>query len=103
MPLIRRRRIPLPLEHMPQMPSALRACDLRPLHPKSAVRVPGHGAGDAVEVGGPTAAGFKLVGSCVEGGVAGRASLRGTTEGSSAALFEGHSAAQWLGQTGDAA
>lgn len=67
MPFIRRRRIPLPLEHMPQMPPALRARNLRAVHAQRAVRVPLHRAGDAVEVGGPAAAGFEFVGCGVEG------------------------------------
>jgi len=67
MPLIRRRRIPLPLNHMPQMPTAITTHNLRPLHPKRAVRVPGHGARHGVEEGRPAAAGLELVARVVEG------------------------------------
>ncbi len=75
MPLIRRRRVPLPLEHMPQMPAALGARDLGARHAEGAVRVADNGAGDAVEVGGPAAAGLELVRGAVEGGVAGGAGV----------------------------
>ncbi len=70
MPLIRRRRVTLPLEHMPQMPAALGARDLRARHAEGAVRVADDGAGDAVEIRGPAAAGLELVRGPVEGGVA---------------------------------
>ena len=75
MPLIRRRRIPLPLEHMPQMPSALTAHNLRARHAERTIGVPGHGAGDVVKVGGPAAAGLELVVGFVEGGAAAGAAV----------------------------
>ena len=75
MPLVRRRGIALPLEHMAQVAAALAAQDLRPRHAERRVRVPGHGAGDGVEVGGPAAAGLELVRRAVERGVAGGAFL----------------------------
>lgn len=67
MPLIRRRRIPLALEHMAQMAPAVAAHNLRARHAEGAVRVPRHGAGDAVEIGGPAAPGLELVRRAVEG------------------------------------
>ena len=73
MPLIRRRRIPLPLEHMPQMSSTPRTHNLRPFHPKSAIHIPLHGAGDAVEIRRPAAPGLELLVGGVERGVAGGA------------------------------
>lgn len=75
MPLVRRRRVPLPFEHVAQMPPAFRADDLRARHAERAVGVAGDGAGEGVEVGGPAAAGFELVRGAVEGRVAGGAFL----------------------------
>ena len=75
MPLVRRRRVPLPLEHVAQMPAAAAAGDFGAGHAEGGVGVAGHGAGEGVEVGGPAAAGFALVGRAVEGGVAGGAFL----------------------------
>ena len=80
-PLIRRRRVPLPAEHVPQMPPAARARDLRACHAEGAVGAARHGAGDRVEVGGPAAAGFELVRRAVEGGAAGGAFLVGVRFG----------------------
>lgn len=68
--LIRRRRIPLPLEHMSQVPSAIATHNLRSGHPERAIRVPRHRAWDAVEIGRPTAAGLELVGRFVQRRVA---------------------------------
>lgn len=76
MPLVRRRRVPLPLEHVAQVPAALGADDLRARHAERAVGVAGDGAGEGVEVGGPAAAGFELVRGAVERGGAGGAGLR---------------------------
>ena len=59
------------------MAPAFAAGDLRPRHAKGGVRVPRHGAGDRVEVGGPAAAGFELVRRAVQGCVAGGAFLQG--------------------------
>ena len=81
MPLIRRRRIPLPLENMSQVTSTVRTHNLRPLHAKSAIRMASHRPRDRIEVGGPSASGFKLVVRFVEGGVAAGAGVdafRGT-------------------------
>lgn len=75
MPLIRRRRIPLALEHMSQMTPAVGAQDLGALHAERAVGVAGDGARDAVEVGGPAATRFELVGGAVERGGAGGAGV----------------------------
>lgn len=75
MPLIRRRRVPFPLKHMPEMPPAVRAHNLRPLHPERAVRMPDHGARDGVEIRGPPAPGLELVGGAVERGGAGGAGV----------------------------
>lgn len=96
MPLIRRRRVPLPLEHMPQMAPAVAAHDLSAGHAEGAVGVADDGAGDAVEVGGPAAAGLELVGGAVERGGAGGAGVGaggggvlvvGAGEGGLGALF----------------
>lgn len=76
MPLIRRGRVPFPLEHMAQMAAALGANDLRPGHAEGAIRMPRHGAGDAVEVGGPAAAALELVAGLVQRRVAGQAVVR---------------------------
>ena len=76
MPLVRRRRVPLPLEHVPEVAAALAAGDLGARHAERGVGVPGHGAGEGVEVGGPAAAGFELVRRAVQGRVAGGAFLR---------------------------
>lgn len=70
MPLIRRRVVTLTLEHMAQVPAAVATDDLRPLHAKRAVCVSGDGAGDAVEVGGPSAARFEFMVGGVERRVA---------------------------------
>lgn len=70
MPLIRRRLIPLPLEHMPQMPSAIITHNLRPFHPKRTVGEPLHGARDRVKVCGPATAGLKFMVGFVERRVA---------------------------------
>jgi hypothetical protein len=61
MPLIRRSRISLSLEDMAQMPVTVTANDLNALHPKRAVHIPLHRAGDRVEVRRPAAAGLELV------------------------------------------
>lgn len=66
MPLIRRRRIPLPLKHMPQMAPAIVAYDLRPFHPERAIRVPLHSARQGVEIRRPAAAGLEFVRGFVE-------------------------------------
>ena len=75
MPLIRRRRISFPLKHMAQMATALRARNLRAIHAEGAVGVSLHGTRNAVEVGGPAAAGFEFVVGGVEGCLAGCAGL----------------------------
>ncbi len=75
MPLIRRCRVPLALEHMPQMPSTVRAHDLRPLHAECAVHVPGHGAWNGVVEGGPSATRLELLLRGVEGRGAGGAGV----------------------------
>lgn len=70
MPLIRRRLIPLPFEHMPQMPSAVITHNLRPLHPERTVRKPLHSTRNRVKVCRPAAAGLELVVGFVEGRIA---------------------------------
>lgn len=70
MPLVGRRRVPFPLEHMPQMPPAVGAQYLRPRHAERLVRVAHDGPGDAVKVRGPAAARLELVRRFVERGVA---------------------------------
>ena len=75
MPLIRRRRVPLSLEYMPEMSTTFRADNLCPLHSEGAVRMPGHSAWDRIEVCRPAAAGLELVGGTVERCFAGCAFL----------------------------
>lgn len=95
-PLVRRRRIALSLENVSQMASTVRTHYLGPLHAKGVVRMSRHSARQAVEVGGPSAARFKLMICLVEWCIAPSASvdaLRGhvlivfACEGSFGALF----------------
>lgn len=67
MPLIRRRREPLALKHMTQMPTAIGAHNLGPHREQRSVLVALYGAGDAVKVGGPAAAAAEFVRGLVEG------------------------------------
>lgn len=67
MPLIRRRREPLPLKDMAQMPAAVGAHNLCPHGEQGAVLMALDGAGDAVKVGGPAAAAAEFVRGFVEG------------------------------------
>ena len=73
MPLVRRRIVPLAFKHMPQMAPAIRAHDLRPLHPKRRIRVPRHRPRDAVKVRRPPASGLELVRRLVQRRLASRA------------------------------
>lgn len=66
MPFVRRSRIPLALEHMPEMPSAVRADDLGTRHAQRAISMSGNSAGNGVEKGRPAAAGSKLVARLVQ-------------------------------------
>jgi len=75
MPLIRGRVIPLALKHMPQMPPALRAHNLRPCHAKRAICMSFDGAGNGVKEGRPSAAGLEFVRGFIERGVAGGAGV----------------------------
>jgi len=70
MPLIRRRRISLPLKHMSQMPSTITAHNLDPLHAKRLIRVAGDSSRHGIEKSRPTAAGLELVVGFVERGLA---------------------------------
>lgn len=70
MPLVRRRRVSLTLEHMSQVSTASRAHNLRPSHAKRSIGVSCDSAGDVVEVCGPSTAGLELVVGFVEGCVA---------------------------------
>ena len=67
MPLIRRRRIPLPLEHMTQMASTVCTHNLRPLHPERLIRMSRHGTRDRIVEGRPSAAGLEFLLGGVEG------------------------------------
>lgn len=67
MPLIRRRREPLTLKHMAQMPTAIGAHNLRAHREEGPVLVALYCAGNAVKVGGPAAAAAELVRGFVEG------------------------------------
>jgi hypothetical protein len=75
MPLICRRRIPLTLENMTQMTPAVTTHNLRPLHPKRAIRVSGHRTGDRVKVRRPAAPGLEFMRGLVERGIAAGASV----------------------------
>jgi len=70
MPLIRRRLEPLPREHMAQMSTAVCTHNFRARHAPRAIHVPLHGAGNCVEEGRPSAAGFEFSVRGVEGRVA---------------------------------
>jgi hypothetical protein len=79
-PLVRRRRVPLPLEHVAQVAAAARAHDLGALHAEGAVAPAQDGPGHGVEEGRPAAAAAELVRGAVEGRVApgaGVGALRG--------------------------
>jgi hypothetical protein len=64
--LICRSLISLALEYMAKMTPAVGANDLRPLHAKCAIHVPGHSTGNRVKVCRPATAGFELVVSSIE-------------------------------------
>lgn len=70
MPFICRRRIPLTLKDMAQMTPAVTTHNLRPLHPKRAIRMSGHRTGDGVKVCRPAAPGLEFMRGLVERGVA---------------------------------
>lgn len=73
MSLVRRRRIPLSLEHMSQMPATVTTHDLRPRHSKRPVLMPRHRTRERIEEGGPSTSGLELVVRAVERRVAGGA------------------------------
>ena len=75
MPLISRRRIPLSLKHMTQMPPTITTHNLRPLHPKRPIHMPRHSSGDSVKESRPSAPGFEFLVSGVQGCGAGGASV----------------------------
>lgn len=75
MALVRRRPEPFALEDVAEVPATVGAYDLRAQHAKGAVLVPRHGAGDAVEIGRPSAAGLELVVGPVQGRVAAGAAV----------------------------
>ena len=75
MPLVRRRRISLPLKDMAQMSSTLGTYDFRPRHAECTVRVSRNRTWDGVEVRGPPAAALEFVVRGVERGVAGGAGV----------------------------
>lgn len=61
MSLVSRRWIPFSLEHMSQMPSAVAAHNLRPLHPESAICMPRHRTWHGVKESRPAAARLEFV------------------------------------------
>lgn len=73
------------------MSPAVTTHNLRPLHPKRAIRIPLHRAGDGIKVRGPTAAGLEFVRGCVEGGVAAGAGV-GSLGGVVGVVFAGEGA-----------
>lgn len=68
MPLVRRRRIPLPLENMAQMPPTITAHNLRARHAERAVHVARDSARQGIEERGPATTGFKLMRGFIERG-----------------------------------
>jgi hypothetical protein len=62
--------IPFALEHVAQVPSAVRAHDLCPRHAEAVVLVAGDSSRDAVEIRRPAAAGLELVVRLVQRGTA---------------------------------
>lgn len=70
MPLIRGGRVPLALEHVAQMSTAVAANNLRPLHAEHLVLMPRHSTRDGVEESRPAATGLEFVGCFVEGRLA---------------------------------
>jgi len=74
-PLVRRRRVALTLEHMSQVTSAVAAHDLCPLHAECAVGVSGHRTGYSIEECRPAAARLEFVLSSVDGRIAAGASV----------------------------
>lgn len=110
MPLVRRRLIPLPLEHMTQMAPARCARDLSPLHPPRPIDVPVHRARQTVEVSRPAAPALEFVRGRVQRGVAGGAFLcvtrvSGAGEKDTAVMFwkkqkrGGEKGTAWQGHT----
>ena len=75
MPLVRRCRIPLALENMPEMASAVRAHNLCTGHAEGRICVSGHSTGDRIEICWPSTATLKLVIGCVERRIAGGAGI----------------------------
>lgn len=75
MPLISRRRVPLSLEYMPQMPATIATQYLRSRHAESPIRVSRHRAGDTIEICRPSASGLELVRGFVQRSVAGGAGV----------------------------
>ena len=73
MPLIRRRRVSLSLEHMTQMASTITTHNLNPLHPKRAVRMSRYRTRNSVKERRPSAAGLELLVGGVEWCAAGGA------------------------------
>lgn len=59
--LIRRSWILFPLEHMPQMPSTIRADNLRPRHAKRFIRMPSHRPRNGIKIRWPPTPGLELV------------------------------------------
>jgi hypothetical protein len=60
---------------MTQMTPAVTTHNLRPLHPKRAIRVSGHRTGDRVKVRRPAAPGLEFMRGLVERGIAAGASV----------------------------
>ena len=75
MPLIRRRRIPLPFKHMPQMAATVTTHNLRPRHPKRDIRMPRHRPRNAIEIRRPPTTRLEFMGRFVKRRVAGGAGV----------------------------
>lgn len=75
MSLVGRCGIALPLKDVSQVAAAITTYNLRSRHPKTAIGVSRHSAGDTVEICGPSTAGLELVRGLVERGIAGGAGV----------------------------
>lgn len=73
MPLVRRRRESLSLEHMAQMPSTVATDNLSPLHAKRPIYMSRNRSRHGIEICRPATAGFEFCICLVERRIAGSA------------------------------
>jgi len=69
-PLIRRRRVTLALEHVSQMTATIATHYLRPRHAECTVRVPSYSSGHSIEESWPSTSTLELVLRGIEGCIA---------------------------------